>query len=75
VKVPAPNRGLPGSEDFALSAPLALVGRDVQRYLANEVVEARPPSAVYQLKKYTRRQKLLGLLPCGQGDPFTPWPR
>ena len=30
---------------------------DVQRYLADEVVEARPPSAGYRLKKFVRRHK------------------
>ena len=31
--------------------------RDIQRYLADEVVEARPPSAGYRLKKFVRRHK------------------
>jgi serine/threonine protein kinase/tetratricopeptide (TPR) repeat protein len=31
--------------------------RDLQRYLADEVVEARPPSAGYRLKKFVRRHK------------------
>lgn len=31
--------------------------RDVQRYLADEVVEARPPSAGYRFKKFVRRNK------------------
>src|SRR6185503_9820549 len=31
--------------------------RDVQRYLADEVVEARPPSTGYRLKKFIRRNK------------------
>ena len=31
--------------------------RDVQRYLADEVVEARPPSAGYRLRKFVRRHK------------------
>jgi len=30
---------------------------DVQRYLAGEVVQACPPSAVYRLKKFVRRNK------------------
>jgi hypothetical protein len=30
---------------------------DVQRYLAEEVVEARPPSAGYRLRKFIRRNK------------------
>ena len=31
--------------------------RDIQRYLADEVVEARPPSSAYRLKKFVRRHK------------------
>jgi serine/threonine protein kinase len=33
------------------------LARDVERYLADEVVEARPPSAGYRLKKLLRRHK------------------
>jgi serine/threonine protein kinase len=33
------------------------LARDVQRYLANEVVEARPPSVSYRLSKFVRRHK------------------
>ena len=33
------------------------LARDVQRYLADEPVEARPPSAGYRLKKFVRRHK------------------
>jgi WD40 repeat protein len=33
------------------------LGRDIQRYLADEVVEARPPSAAYKLRKYVRRHR------------------
>jgi tetratricopeptide (TPR) repeat protein len=33
------------------------LARDVQHYLADEVVEARPPSAGYQLRKFARRHK------------------
>jgi serine/threonine protein kinase/tetratricopeptide (TPR) repeat protein len=33
------------------------LARDIQRYLADEVVEARPPSAGYRLRKYVRRNK------------------
>jgi serine/threonine protein kinase/tetratricopeptide (TPR) repeat protein len=33
------------------------LARDVQRYLADEVVEARPPSAAYRLRKFVRRHK------------------
>jgi eukaryotic-like serine/threonine-protein kinase len=32
--------------------------RDIQRYLADEVVEARPPSQGYRLKKFVRRNKV-----------------
>jgi eukaryotic-like serine/threonine-protein kinase len=31
--------------------------QDIQRYLADEVVEARPPSAAYRLHKFLRRNK------------------
>jgi serine/threonine protein kinase len=31
------------------------LARDVQHYLAHEVVEARPPSALYRLRKFARR--------------------
>jgi WD40 repeat protein len=31
--------------------------RDIQRYLADEVVEARPPSQGYRLKKFVKRNK------------------
>ncbi len=31
--------------------------RDIQRYLADEVVEARPPSTGYRLRKFVRRHK------------------
>jgi serine/threonine protein kinase/tetratricopeptide (TPR) repeat protein len=33
------------------------LARDVQRYLADEVVEARPPSTGYRLRKFLRRNK------------------
>jgi serine/threonine protein kinase/tetratricopeptide (TPR) repeat protein len=33
------------------------LARDIQRYLADEPVEARPPSAAYQLGKFLRRNK------------------
>ncbi|MBV8431187.1 MAG: hypothetical protein JO244_08500, partial [Solirubrobacterales bacterium] len=33
------------------------LSRDIQRYLADEVVEARPPSAGYRLKKFVRRHR------------------
>jgi tetratricopeptide (TPR) repeat protein len=33
------------------------LARDVQRYLADEVVEARPPSRGYRLKKFVRRNR------------------
>ncbi len=34
------------------------LGQDVQRYLSDEVVEARPPSRVYRLQKFVRRNRL-----------------
>jgi tetratricopeptide (TPR) repeat protein len=33
------------------------LGRDIQRYLADEVVEARPPSVAYRLSKFVRRHR------------------
>jgi WD40 repeat protein len=33
------------------------LARDVQRYLADEVVEARPPSARYRARKFVRRNR------------------
>ena len=33
------------------------LARDVQHYLADEVVEARPPTAGYRLRKFARRNK------------------
>jgi serine/threonine protein kinase/WD40 repeat protein len=33
------------------------LARDVQRYLADEAVEARPPSAAYRLRKFVTRNK------------------
>ncbi len=33
------------------------LARDLQRYLADEVVEARPPSRGYRLRKFVRRHK------------------
>jgi serine/threonine protein kinase len=33
------------------------LARDIQRYLADEVVEARPPSVVYRVSKFVRRHK------------------
>ncbi|MBI3823650.1 MAG: protein kinase, partial [Planctomycetes bacterium] len=33
------------------------LGRDVERYLKDELVEARPPSAGYRLRKFVRRNR------------------
>jgi tetratricopeptide (TPR) repeat protein len=33
------------------------LSRDIQRYLADELIEARPPSTAYRLKKFVRRHK------------------
>ena len=33
------------------------LARDIERYLADEVVEARPPSAGYRLRKFARRHR------------------
>src|SRR6516162_8255316 len=34
------------------------LARDIQRYLANEMVEARPPSTVYRLQKFASNNKI-----------------
>ena len=34
------------------------MARDIQRYLGNEPIEARPPSAVYRFQKLVRRNRL-----------------
>jgi tetratricopeptide (TPR) repeat protein len=34
------------------------LARDLERYLADEVVEARPPSAGYRVRKFVRRHRL-----------------
>src|SRR5262245_58434938 len=33
------------------------LARDLQRYLADEVVEARPPGATYRLRKFVKRNR------------------
>jgi WD40 repeat protein len=33
------------------------LGRDIQRYLADEVIEARPPTVGYRLRKFARRNR------------------
>jgi serine/threonine protein kinase/WD40 repeat protein len=38
-------------------ATAAALAADVERYLASQPVEARPPSAVYRLRKFTRRYR------------------
>lgn len=35
------------------------LARDIQRYLADDVVEARPPSAAYRLRKFVRRNRAM----------------
>jgi serine/threonine protein kinase/tetratricopeptide (TPR) repeat protein len=40
------------------------LARDVQRYLADEPVEAGPPTATYRLRKFARRHRA-GLAVCG----------
>jgi eukaryotic-like serine/threonine-protein kinase len=44
------------SRRFVTASELA---RDLERYLHDEPVEARPPSAVYQLRKFARRNRRL----------------
>src|SRR5262245_50374518 len=34
------------------------LARDVQRYLSDELVEARPPSVLYRLQKFNRRNRI-----------------
>ena len=34
------------------------LARDVERYLADELVEARPPSAGYRLRKFARKNRV-----------------
>jgi serine/threonine protein kinase len=66
------NRNLPTDLDtIALKAlekepsrryPSALtLAEDVERYLANQPVRARPPSVVYRLRKFARRHKALAI--------------
>ena len=33
------------------------LARDIERFLADEPVEARPPSSLYRFRKFTRRHK------------------
>ncbi|MDX1929101.1 MAG: protein kinase [Pirellulaceae bacterium] len=40
------------------------LARDIQRYLADEVVEARPPSTGYRLQKFIRRYKGQAIAAC-----------
>ncbi|MFN0136183.1 MAG: protein kinase domain-containing protein, partial [Phycisphaerae bacterium] len=40
-------------------ASVAELAADIRRYLADEPVQARPPSAMYQLRKFARRNKAL----------------
>src|SRR5262249_53230007 len=40
-------------------ASAAALGLDIRRYLNNEPIQARPPSAWYKLRKFTRRHKAL----------------
>jgi non-specific serine/threonine protein kinase/serine/threonine-protein kinase len=35
------------------------LSRDIERYLAHEPIEARPPSAVYKVRKFVRRNKVM----------------
>jgi serine/threonine protein kinase/WD40 repeat protein len=62
------SRGLRGDLDWiALKAlekdrrrrysAASALSADVERYLADQPVEARPPSAVYRLRKFTRRYR------------------
>ena len=44
------------SRDRRYETAIAL-GRDIERYLADEPVEARPPSAGYRIGKFLRRNR------------------
>jgi len=50
-------KALDKDPDRRYESPAAF-GRDIQRYLDDEVVEARPPAALYQAGKFFRRHKL-----------------
>ncbi|GAB5495445.1 MAG: hypothetical protein Phyf2KO_05250 [Phycisphaerales bacterium] len=43
---------------------IAAMADDIRRYLANETISARPPSAIYQLSRFAVRNKLLVGLTC-----------
>lgn len=43
---------------------IAALADDIRRYLANETISARPPSAVYQLSRFAKRNKLLVGVSC-----------
>lgn len=43
---------------------VAALADDIRRYLADETISARPPSAVYQLSRFAKRNKLLVGLSC-----------
>ncbi|TWU39334.1 protein kinase domain-containing protein [Novipirellula artificiosorum] len=51
-------RTLEKERDRRYPTPLDLC-RDVERYLDNQPVEARPPSMVYRMRKYVRRHRAL----------------
>ena len=61
-------------------ASVSELGADVRRYLANEPIDARRPSAMYQLAKFTRRNRGLvtsaadGLRSSDCGDHRQPGP-
>jgi WD40 repeat protein/predicted Ser/Thr protein kinase len=40
-------------------APVGELAADIRRHLGNQPIRARPPSALYQLRKFTRRHKAL----------------
>lgn len=43
---------------------IAALADDIRRYLADETISARPPSAVYQLSRFAKRNKLLVGVSC-----------
>ena len=42
----------------AATSPPAPLARDIERFLNHEPVEARPPSALYRVRKFVRRHRL-----------------
>ncbi len=52
------HKALEGDKERRYQSAAAL-GADIRRYLANEPIAARPPSAMYQMRRFARRNKVL----------------